>query len=99
MVLPKKAFGRLCSSRYGTCPVETNCSSVPVITAGMGGQPDTLMMGLSPTMADTGQASVGLGSAKGIPPKAEQVPTQTMAVAPLAASRKVSTALRPPAVQ
>ena len=77
----------------------TNCSSVPVITSGMGGQPETLMMGLSPTMADTGHASVGFGSAKGMPPKAEQVPTQTMAAAPLAASRRMSTALRPPAVQ
>jgi len=50
-------------------------------------------------MADTGQAEVGLGSAKGMPPKAAQVPTQTMAAAPLAASRSVSSALRQPAVQ
>ena len=50
-------------------------------------------------MAETGHAPVGFGSAKGMPPNEEQVPTQTMAAAPLAASRKVSTALRPPAVQ
>src|ERR1035438_8435625 len=99
MVFPKKTFGRRNSSRSGTCPVVTNCSSVPVITSGMGGQPETLMIGLSPTIADTGQAEVGLGSAKGMPPNDEQVPTQTMAAAPLAASRKVSSALRPPAVQ
>ena len=77
----------------------TNCNSVPVMTSGMGGQPETLMIGLSPTIAVTGQAPVGLGSANGIPPNEEHVPTQTMAAAPLAASRKVSTALRPPAVQ
>src|ERR1035441_7661834 len=58
MVLPKKTFGRRCSSRSGTCPVVTNCSSVPVITSGMGGHPETLMMGLSPTIAVTGQAPV-----------------------------------------
>src|ERR1700722_13681677 len=69
------------------------------MTSGIGGHPDTLMMGLSPTIAVTGHAPVGLGSAKGIPPKAEHVPTHTMAAAPLAASRSVSTALRPPAVQ
>src|ERR1700722_15826899 len=69
------------------------------MTSGIGGHPDTLMMGLSPTIAVTGHAPVGLGSAKGIPPNDEHVPTQTMAAAPLAASRSVSTALRPPAVQ
>src|ERR1700690_1717918 len=99
MVLPKKTLGRRCSSRSGTFPVLTNCNNVPVMTSGMGGQPETLMMGLSPTMAVTGQASVGLGSANGIPPNEEQVPTQTIAAAPLAASRNVSTALRPPEVQ
>ena len=99
MVLPKKALGRLCSSKSGTFPVVINCSSVPVMTSGMGGQPETLMMGLSPTMEDTGHAPVGLGSAKGMPPNDAQVPTQTMAAAPLAASRKISSALRPPAVQ
>src|ERR1700679_769223 len=99
MVVPKKAFGRRCSSRSGTFPVVTNCSIVSVITSGMGGQPETLMIGLPETMALTGHASVGFGSANGIPPKEEQVPTQMMAADPLAASRSVSTALLPPAVQ
>src|SRR5450759_1844290 len=99
MVLPKNTFGRRYSSRSGTLPVEMNCSSVPVITSGIGGHPETLTMGLSLTMSDTGQACVGLGSANGTPPNDEQVPTQTIAAAPLAASRKISTALFPPRAQ
>src|SRR5580658_3587328 len=69
------------------------------MTSGIGGHPETLIMGLSPTIAVTGHAPVGLGSARGMPPKAEQVPTHTIAAAPLAASRRVSTALRPPEAQ
>src|SRR5580704_17240974 len=63
MVLPKNTLGRRCSSKSGSCPVLTNCNSVPVITSGMGGHPETLMMGLSPTMAVTGNAIATSGAA------------------------------------
>src|SRR5664279_394147 len=93
MVLPKNTWGRRCSSRSGTAPVDTNCSSVPVITSGIGGQPETLMIGLLRIRDDTGCAPVGFGSANGMPPNDEQVPTQIMAAAPSAASVRMSTCL------
>src|ERR1022692_746909 len=97
MVLPKNTVGRPCSSRSGTVPVDTNCSNVPVITSGIGGQPETLMIGLLRIRSDTGRAPVGFGLGNGMPPNDEQVPTQMMAAAPSAASVRMSTAVRPAA--
>src|SRR5512143_2225573 len=76
-------------------PKVRKCASTAVITTGMGGQPGTLMMGLSLTMSLTGTAPVGFGSALGMPPYAAQVPTATMAAAPLAVSTSMSWLLMP----
>src|ERR1022692_2394887 len=97
MVLPKNTVGRPCSSRSGTVPVDTNCSNVPVITSGIGGQPETLMIGLLRIRLDTGCAPAGFGLASGMPPTHEQVPTQRRPAAPSAASVRLSPAGRPAA--
>ena len=52
----------------GYPPVDTNCNQRAVMTSGIGGQPETLMIGLSPIRSETGRAPVGLGSANGMPP-------------------------------
>ena len=80
-------------------PKVRKCASTPVITTGIGGQPETLMIGLSLMMSDTATAPVGLGLAWGMPPKAAQVPTATIAAAPLAASFSMSRLLMPAMVE
>src|SRR4030095_9861480 len=49
------------------------CASTPVITTGIGGQPETLMIGLSLMRSLTATAPVGFGLAPGVAPNAERV--------------------------
>lgn len=72
---------------------------VPAITSPMGGQPGTLMMGLSVMILCTGVAPVGLGLAAWMQPFDAQLPHATMALAPAAASFTMSRAVRPAMVQ
>ena len=65
------------------------------ITSPMGGQPGTLMMGLSVMILCTGVAPVGLGFAAWMQPFDAQLPHAMMALAPCAASRTISSAVRP----
>ncbi len=71
----------------------------PVITSAMGGQPGTLIIGLSLIMASTGTEPVGLGCAACTPPQAEQLPKVIIAAAPAADSLSISSAVRPAIVQ
>ena len=71
------------------------CTSVPTMTAGIGGQPEMWMIGLSLTTSDTATAPVGFGFAIGMPPKAAQLPTATTAAQPEAASLSISRWLTP----
>ena len=60
------------------------------MTTGIGGQPGTLMIGLSVIRSDTDTAPVGLGLACGMPPNAAQLPTAMMAAASAAVSVSMS---------
>ncbi len=71
-------------------PKVRKCASTPVITVGIGGQPGTLMIGLSLTTVWIATAPVGLGLAFGRPPNAAQVPTAMMAAAPFTVSISMS---------
>ncbi len=95
MVWPKKATGRPSWSSSGSEPKVRKWVSTPVITIGIGGQPGTLMMGLSLIRSRTATAPVGLGRAFGIPPYAAQVPMETMAAACSAAFMRCSSLLIP----
>ena len=57
------------------------------------------MTGLSLMTSQTPRASVGFGSALGMPPNVAQLPVAMMAAAPSAPSRRMSMLLRPPMVQ
>ncbi len=66
----------------------------------LAGQADMLIRFCTPgTASATDKAPVGLGAAAGMPPKAAQVPTATVANAPPQTSRAMSSAARPPIVQ
>ncbi len=58
-----------------------------------------LMIGLSLMSSETGTAPVGFGLAIGMPPNEAQVPTDTMAAAPLAASCSRSRLVLPAMVE
>ncbi len=68
------------------------------MTTGIGGQPETLMIGLSLTIADTATAPVGFGLAPGMPPNAAQLPRATIAAAPRATSCSSARLSRPATV-
>ncbi len=70
-----------------------------MIATGIGGQPDTLMIGLSLIISETPTAPVGFGFACGMPPKAAQVPIATIAAAPSTVSRSMSRLLTPAIVE
>ena len=65
----------------------------------MGGQPGTLMMGLSVITLCTGVACVGFGLAACTQPHEAHEPQEMMALASLAAWRSFSTNGRPPGMQ
>ena len=72
---------------------------VPVITSAIGGQPGTLMIGTPVSSSWIGVARVGLGLAAWTQPFEAQLPQQTTALAPAAASVRLSSAVRPPMQQ
>jgi hypothetical protein len=71
----------------------------PVITSAMGGQPGTLMMGLSVMTLCTGVAWVGLGLAAWTQPQEAQEPQEMMALQSLATCFNCSRKGLPPMMQ
>ena len=73
--------------------------TTPVITSAIGGQPGTLMIGLSVMTLCTGVACVGFGFAAWTQPHDAQQPQETIAFASLATWRSFSTNGLPPGMQ
>src|SRR5579872_1660790 len=73
--------------------------STPVITSAMGGQPGTLMIGLSVINWLIGLAPVGFGLAACTQPLEAQEPHATIALASLAVSFRMFRNESPPTVQ
>ncbi len=73
--------------------------TTPVITSAMGGQPGTLMMGLSWMTSWMGTARVGFGFAACTHPQLAHEPQAMMAIASAAISRSCSMYGRPPTMQ
>ena len=71
----------------------------PVITSAIGGQPGTLMIGLSRITLSIGTACVGLGLAACTQPQEAQAPQAITAMASPAISFSFSTNGRPPSMQ
>ena len=71
----------------------------PVITSAIGGQPGTLMIGLSVITLCTGVACVGFGLAACTQPHEAQEPQEMIALASLATCFSCSTKGLPPMMQ
>ncbi len=73
--------------------------TTPVMTSAIGGQPGTLMIGLSVMTLSIGTAWVGLGLAACTQPQEAQEPQAITAMASAAISLSFSTKGRPPSMQ
>jgi hypothetical protein len=86
-------------SSWGRLPKVSRWTTVAVRLSALTGQPGRFTSGMPGRKSVTLTAPVGLGKAAWMPPKAEQVPTQIVAMAPPQTSLAMSMADRPPTQQ